>query len=90
MLEVGFEQHYVRIDCDSQSAILLAKNPEYHAKRNHIDVQYHFVREMVENKRVLMEKVDTVENVEDSLAKFLSTIKFTWCREAMGIYTLSQ
>ena len=32
----------MRIDCDSQSAIFLAKNPTYHSRTKHIDVQYHF------------------------------------------------
>jgi phosphoribosyl-AMP cyclohydrolase len=31
-------QQVVRLDCDSQSAIFLAKNPTYHSKTKHIDV----------------------------------------------------
>ena len=62
-LGIGFVQKGVRLECDSQSAIFLAKNPAYHAKTKHIDVQYHFVRDMVEEKKVMLEKVDTVKNV---------------------------
>ena len=51
----------MRIDCDSQSAIFLAKNLAYHSKTKHIDVQYHFIRDMVESKKVLLEKVDTLD-----------------------------
>ena len=54
----------------------------------HIDVQYHFVRDMVENQKSLLEKVDTVENTLDSLTKSMSTEKFTWCRESMGLLSL--
>ena len=75
--------------CDSQSAIFLAKNPSYHSKENHIDVQYHFIRDMVENGKVLLEKVDTIENVADLLTKSVSTKKFTWCRSEMGLISLS-
>ena len=39
----------------------------------HIDVQYHFVRDMVEAKRVLLVKVDTLKNVVDALTKSVST-----------------
>ena len=67
---------------------LPGKEP-YHAKTKHIDVQYHFVRDMVEDKKVLLEKVDTVKNVADSLTKFVSTEKFSWCRESMGIAALN-
>ena len=47
---MGLVQQAIRIDCDSQSAIFLAKNPAYHSKTKHIDVQYHFVRDMVRLK----------------------------------------
>jgi hypothetical protein len=40
----------MRLDCDNQSAIFLAKNLAYHSKTKPIDVQYHFVRDMVEEK----------------------------------------
>jgi hypothetical protein len=85
---IGFEQQAMRINCDSQSAIFLAKNPTYHSRMKHIDVQYHFMRDMVENKKVLLEKVDTLKNIADSLTKSVSVEKFSWCREAMGIVSL--
>ena len=53
---IFFVQKFVRLDCNSQSAIFIAKNLVYHAKTKHIDVQYHFVRRMVEDKKVLLEK----------------------------------
>ena len=86
--EIGFKQQAVRIYCDNQSAIFLAKNPAYHSRTKHIDVQYHFVRDMVESMKVLLEKVDTLENVADSLTKSLNTENFSWCRAAMGIFAL--
>eukprot|EP00253_Pinus_taeda_P028969 PITA_28969 len=46
---MGLVQEAIRIDYDSQ--IFLAKNPAYHLKTKHIDVQYHFVRDMIEEKR---------------------------------------
>ena len=45
---------------------------------------------MVEAKRVLMVKVDTFNNVADSLMKSLSTQKFSWCRETMGVEELAK
>ena len=78
----------MRIDCDIQSVIFLAKNPAYHSRTKHIDVQYHFVRDMIESMKVLLENVDTLENVADSLTKSVSTKKFSWCRVAMGISAL--
>ena len=87
-LEIGFKQQAMRIDCDSQSAIFPAKNLAYHCKMNHIDVQYHFVKDMVESKKVLLEKVDTLDNVADSLTKYVSIEKFSWCRAVMVLSSL--
>jgi hypothetical protein len=85
---IDLVQEVVRIECDSQSAIFLAKNPAYHSKTKHIDVQYHFVRDMIEEKKVSLMKVDTLNNVADSLTKSVSTEKFSWCRGSMGIVAL--
>ena len=86
---IGFVQKAIRLDCDSQSAIFLAKNLTYNAKTKHIHVQYHFMRDMVEDKKVLLEKVDIVKNVVDSITNSISTKKFSWCRESMGIDALN-
>jgi hypothetical protein len=85
---IGLVQQVVRIDFDIQSAIFSAKNPTYHSKTKNIDLQYHFVRDMVEENKVLLMKVDTLKNVADSLTKFVSTEKFSWCRGSMGIAAL--
>ena len=78
----------MRLDCDNQSAIFLVKNLAYHFKTNHIDVQYYVVRDMVESKKVMLEKVDTLENIVGSLKKIMSIEKLAWCRVAMNIYAL--
>jgi hypothetical protein len=85
---IGLVQQAVRINCDIQNAIFLAKNPTYHSKTKHIDIQYHFVRDMIEEKKVLLMKVDTLKNVVDSLTKLVSTEKLSWCRGSMGITAL--
>ena len=85
---IGLVQQAVRIDCDNQSTIFLANKPTYHSKKKHIDIQYHFVRGMVEEKKVFLMKVDTLKNIADSLTKSVSNEKFSWCRGYMGIAVL--
>eukprot|EP00253_Pinus_taeda_P017461 PITA_17461 len=87
---MGLVQEVIRIDCDSQSAIFMAKNPTYHLKTKHIDVQYHFVVDMIEDKKVLLVKVDTLKNTTDALTKFVTSEKFSWCRETTGISGLGK
>jgi hypothetical protein len=76
-LGIRLVQQTVRIDCGSQIAILLARNSTYHSNKKHIDVHYHFFKDMVEDKKVLLVKVDTLENVADSLTKSVSIENFS-------------
>jgi hypothetical protein len=78
------------VSYDSQRTVFLLKNHAYHSKTKHIDVQYHFIRDMVKSNKVLLEKVDTLEKIADLLIKSVSVVKFSQCREAMGIVSLGQ
>eukprot|EP00253_Pinus_taeda_P016490 PITA_16490 len=73
---MGLVQEAIRIDYDSQSAIFLANNTTYHSKTKHIDVQYQFVRDTIEDKKVLLVKMDTLKNTADALTKSMSSDKF--------------
>jgi hypothetical protein len=42
----------------------------------------------VEINKVLLEKVDTLENIANSLTKSMSVVKLSWCGEEMGIVSL--
>jgi hypothetical protein len=61
---------------DNQSAIDLSKNPEYHARSKHIDIQYHYVREIIQSGQVSLKYVSTKDNIADVLTKPLSPAIF--------------
>ena len=60
--EIGRTQEKVNVFCDSQSAIHLVINLAYHNKTKHIDVRYHFVRHVIDGRKVALKKVRTQEN----------------------------
>ncbi|KAL0412930.1 UNVERIFIED_CONTAM: Retrovirus-related Pol polyprotein from transposon TNT 1-94 [Sesamum radiatum] len=45
--EIGFLKQRVTVFSDSQSSIQLCKNPVFHDRTKHIDVRYHFIRDIV-------------------------------------------
>ncbi|KAE8673094.1 hypothetical protein F3Y22_tig00111812pilonHSYRG00176 [Hibiscus syriacus] len=51
------------------SAIHLAKNQVYHSRTKHIDVRCHFVREIFEEGKILLQKITTSENPADMMTK---------------------
>jgi hypothetical protein len=63
------------IQCDNQGAIFLAKN-ESSARTKHIDVRYHFIRDLVEEKKIKIEYVNTKKNTADALTKNLPGDQF--------------
>jgi len=45
---------------------------------------------MVEDKKVLLVKVDTLKNIADALTKSVSTKKFSWCRQTFGVGSMTK
>ena len=70
---------------DNQSAICLAKNPQFHGRAKHIGIKYHYIREQVENGNVELSYCRTEEMVADALTKGLSRGQFRKLREMLGM-----
>ena len=77
--------HAVIIHCDNQGAIALAKNPESHARSKHIDIQWHYQRERIEDGSVEFRYIPTEEQIADGLTKALTREKFLIFRRALGL-----
>ncbi len=73
---LGLPTKPVQIKADNQGAIALTKDPRFHSRTKHIDIQWHFVRDQVETGAVQFTWVPTNEMVADGLTKALSNDKF--------------
>ena len=40
------------IYCDNQSCVKLSENPVFHEKSKHIEIKYHYIRDMVQRGEV--------------------------------------
>ena len=47
------------IYCDRKSSINISKNHVIHTKRKHVTIKYHYLRELVQEKEVKLEYVNT-------------------------------
>jgi hypothetical protein len=56
---------------DNQSAIHLTKNPSFHSRTKHIDVRYHWIREVASSKLVQLDNIHTDKNDLDMMTKIL-------------------
>ncbi|KAH0972829.1 hypothetical protein GBA52_024985 [Prunus armeniaca] len=83
--ELGQEQHKYILHCDSQSAIHLSKNLSFHSRSKHIDVRYHWIRDVLESKQLQLEKIHTDDNSSDMMTKSLPKDKYEFCRGAAGL-----
>lgn len=70
---------------DNQSAIQMAKNPQFHGRSKHIDIRYHFIRDVVNKKCVTLEYCPTDQMIADMLTKGLGKDKFSNLRTQAGI-----
>ncbi|XP_076936014.1 uncharacterized protein LOC143602945 [Bidens hawaiensis] len=58
--ELGYEQmKATSIFCDNISAVFLSKNVALHSKSKHIDIKYHYIKDLVEAKQVNLETCHT-------------------------------
>ena len=70
---------------DSKSAIELANNSEHHVRTKHIDIQYHFIREKVQNKEIDLRFISTKEQKADILTKELNSVTFKNLESGLGL-----
>eukprot|EP00253_Pinus_taeda_P024150 PITA_24150 len=73
------------IFCDNSSAIALSKNFVFHKRTKHIDTNFHYIRELVNNGEIVLEHCRTQEQVADILTKPLGWKSFEFLRKCPGM-----
>ena len=71
----------INLFCDSQSVICLTKDQMFHERTKHIDVKYHYVRDVVAQDKLKVCKIITRDNSADMVTKPISVAKL----ELVGI-----
>ena len=76
LTDYGMDSNPLLVHCNNQSAINISKNPVMHSKTKHIAIRYHFVRDLVEAKIVVIEYVPTSRQLADIFTKALDLNTF--------------
>nr|GEU48553.1 copia protein [Tanacetum cinerariifolium] len=88
-LDYGFQFNKIPLYCDNKSAIALCCNSVQHSRAKHIDVQYHFINEQVENGIVELYFVRTEYQLDDIFTKPLPRERFNFLIKKLGIKSMS-
>jgi hypothetical protein len=75
--------------CDNSSAIKLCKNSVLHGRSKHIDVRFHFIRELTSMGIIEVTHCPTQSQVADIMTKPLKTDAFVKLRGLMGVCSVS-
>ena len=84
MDELGKKNDMGTLYSDSQSAIHLAKNSIFHSTTKHIQLKYHFIRSVLEDGQLKLEKIHTSQNPVDMLTKVVTREKLRTCSVSIG------
>ncbi|MCO5587822.1 hypothetical protein L7F22_041774 [Adiantum nelumboides] len=86
MADLGVGQDTANtIYTDSQSALVVARNPFFYARTKHIEVHYHYVRKRLSAREISLAYVPTQDNLANLFTKALSRKKLEAFRKALGL-----
>ena len=71
--------------CDNQGVIKLAKNPIFHERTKHVELDCHFIRQLVEDGSINLQYCPTEDQTTDILTKPVGPDKYVKFRDKLGV-----
>ena len=85
LLDYGLKYDHIPIRCDNTSAINLTKNPIQHSRTKHIEIRHHFIRDHVQKEDIVLEFVESHNQLADIFTKPLLLESFARIRSEIGM-----
>lgn len=71
--------------CDNVGATYLSSNPVYHSRMKHISIDIHFVRQQVQDGKIKVLHVPSIDQLANLLTKPLPRLRFVTLRNKLGV-----
>ncbi|RVW40980.1 Retrovirus-related Pol polyprotein from transposon RE1 [Vitis vinifera] len=75
------------IYCDNIGATNLCSNPVFHSRMKHVAIDFHFIREQVQNGTLRVSHVSSDDQLADALTKPLPKSRFLSLKSKIGLVT---
>jgi Reverse transcriptase (RNA-dependent DNA polymerase)/gag-polypeptide of LTR copia-type len=85
---IGKDPNCVDMLGDNQGSLALVKNPRLHERSKHIDICYHFIRDLEEQGKLSVTYIPTADMIADGMTKPLQRVAFERFKNQMGMTTL--
>ena len=86
--DYGICREHPTVYCDNTSAINISKNPVQHSRTKHIEIQHHFIRELVKNGTFTLEFIHTDDQKANLSTKPLGSKCFEFLRQNIGVISM--
>ncbi|OIT03526.1 retrovirus-related pol polyprotein from transposon tnt 1-94, partial [Nicotiana attenuata] len=74
-----------RILCDNMSTTYICANPAFHSRMKHVEIDFHFVRQLVQSKALEVHHLHAADQVADILTKPLPSSAFLRMYPKLGL-----